>query len=626
MPICPNCSETNQSYYTSTYSSNCTPSVPECINTDATCVLYSGPILSFLGVQPGENLEGILIKLDEVFQTVSPEYGFSNILKQCFSTTVGDKFSGSVEFANTVINELCSLKPIVLLNTSKIAEIEAILSLPKYDIKHILNETSCSFLNILNSDSTETALPKVFAAICSLKSSIDISSIIIEGNETNTSTLSNFVTYVKNKFNSLPTVPSFNNVTTCLINPKTSSDSVESTVLNIIATLCSLKTSLTIPSITSDCIYVPNTFSEFYTKTYENIAALSKKSPSFNLEHFEVTPKTPVCNGVDVSLKPTVLGKVYTSSTDDLGYLEEKFENGTNTTVSITDNKLSVNVSGIVSANNGIFTINNAVGSIATFIGTNTFSANQSTNSTLTINVPPTNLGSSINLTTGKITITSSTGSSTELPDIVNTNIGNTNLVLSSDRTLNADNKTLNFYNLSYISFFEGVSAIFPSGNGFKLKFGGLSGVKLRTDYVEYASSGITLQFPNINNKTLSVSVDKQYANTTGDIMLLGNGTFVTLSDSTPYNVPITDNFFIVSSNVANTFIVMPNPDGSNIGREIRFKIKAVGICNFSGSHIPKNFGVDIAPFNGTTISLAVKSVNDGTGYFWEIISYNTVL
>ena len=377
MSHCTECSEHTGVGYIPYNNENCVPKKCQNPEIDASCVVYTGAALSFTEIASGDTVEETIIKIEEAFDKVTSAT-FVPLVISCLKPV--DPIASLEEFSTLIGTAFCSLQSsynaYVVSNNTRVTNIEN-------DVDGILNPaiTTCPAVGVTAVDTYSTILVKYGTALCTLFSHTDISGVSWRAGAPSISTIGDAFTYVLSLFTAEVT---FNNVGSCLINPVTTIDSLASTISNIKATLCDVKSKTTIPIVSPDCLTVPATFASFYTFTYNNIVSLSKKKPTFDATYFTVTPKAAPCEGVDVTLNTSYLGKVKTTVTDVLDYLETKFIAGTNISISTVSEKVKIDVTGIASALDGVLTI----GTSGIASGSGTFSANQGTNNTITINVP----------------------------------------------------------------------------------------------------------------------------------------------------------------------------------------------------------------------------------------------
>lgn len=377
MSHCTSCSEHTGVSYITYNNENCEPKKCENPVIDSSCVVYTGAALNFTEITSGDTVEEAIIKIEEAFDKVTAAT-FTPIIISCLKPV--DPITSLEEFSTLIGTAFCNLQSsynaYVVSNNTRVTNIEN-------DVDDIINPgiVTCPALGVIVTDTLPQILVKYGTAICTLLAHTDISGVSWGAGAPSISTIGEAFTYVLSLFTADIT---FNNVGSCLINPVTTTDSVTSTINNIKATLCDVKAKTTIPAITPDCLAVPATFASFYSFAYTNIVSLSKKKPTFDAAYFTVTPKADPCQGVDVTLNSSYVGKVKTTVTDVLDYLETKFTAGANIAISTVGEKVKIDVTGMTVAHDGVLTI--ATSGVAS--GSGSFTANQSSNTTVTINVP----------------------------------------------------------------------------------------------------------------------------------------------------------------------------------------------------------------------------------------------
>lgn len=342
MPACQNCGESSSTYGTF-YTNNCNKP-KNCISTDATCVIYTGPTLSFIGVTPDTNLENILIKIDEKFSDLTTGDNISSYNTHCLNN--GDPYTNMKEYIEGFSEEYCNLVTTVTdlgveLNTQVTSISGRLTNLESPSI------SSCAFIGINFGDDFKDVDNKQNTAICTLYSYTNIEDVDWGIGVTPPTNLSTAVQLIWNTIKDTGyELPVINNIGSCLPNANNANDSIVDTVIDLRDEFCNLKTFTTAPFIAAQCLTVPTTIKELYTFSYDNIVSLSKSRPIFDSNHFTVIPQSNLCDGKSVTISNNILGKVKTTSTDTLDYLNTKIVAGANVTVSTVANKIVIAATG----------------------------------------------------------------------------------------------------------------------------------------------------------------------------------------------------------------------------------------------------------------------------------------
>lgn len=210
-------------------------------------------------------------------------------------------------------------------------------------------------LGVTQGDTLKEILQKINNIIGEINSYTDISSV-------DWSSITNIGGYVDNlqkaftvlinKIHSLENsggadLPTFNTTNTCLPNPS-ASESLSSVVNKLISKICS-SVHIELTEIEEGCVAIyGNTFQDYFQSIFSTLSELIENSPNFNENHFIVEPSGSSCEGMQVSLHPTVLNEmqgnqvaVYNGTNP--GYLSEVLEEGDNTTFELIGDTLKIN-------------------------------------------------------------------------------------------------------------------------------------------------------------------------------------------------------------------------------------------------------------------------------------------
>jgi len=248
---CTSCSGTVYNYL-SPYSP-CTSYPGNCINTtDASCIVYSGPALTCSNVPSSSTLQAALQALDTaICAGISINWGSFNY--SCIPALCNCTINSAQTFAEAVSAQFCNLNT-AYTNFTGVVYPAAIASI-NTQINAINNPglTSCSTVGVINTDTLNGTLTKILSNLCTVNTDITTnlatanwSQCLSVGSNPTTllaavNTLLDQICQVKASIPSAVTLPTFNNVGSCLSSPGTS-DTLSDTVIKIRTLLCTLPT------------------------------------------------------------------------------------------------------------------------------------------------------------------------------------------------------------------------------------------------------------------------------------------------------------------------------------------------------------------------------------------------
>lgn len=292
----------------------CTTSSSTSATYDAESVMYTGPALPALGVEPNTTLQDLLAEINTAVG------GISGIDWSSFDYSCLGPYTTAEQFAEGISAAHCTLSTNFTTFTdttyaNKITEIEGEIE--------TINEpslTSCAAVGVVPTDNVSAILTKVLNNLCSVNASINPSSAnwneyfvtsptpttIVAGFNAVISQLGNLIDTVGN-YEALPT---FNNVGSCLPSP-TTTDTLYNTVVNIRDLLCSAP-EFDIDNISwTSCIANPNPgggadiMSTIQTLVNLLDTTYLARVTSWDSTYFDVTYNSPgePCSGYSVTLQ-----------------------------------------------------------------------------------------------------------------------------------------------------------------------------------------------------------------------------------------------------------------------------------------------------------------------------------
>lgn len=355
---CEQCSGSHSTYPLPN-SCNCSKSSSNKTISDATCVYYTGANLSCLGVGSNVNLEEIILEVDSKLCGIGSSADWSTFNYHCLDDNQVITTPG--QFVNEISSQFCTLKTswsnfITTQYPSAISNLQS-------QINSIFNPnlTLCPGSGISSSDTYTSILTKLASSICTLQDATNISSAnwsqCFSVTPTPTTPVEGFnviIDQVCQLINNPPsiTLPTFNNVGSCLPGPLTNSDSLISTIDKIKSRLCQTGV-FDIDDVPWDCILNPDAGSGPNIQAAVNalavtVGGLVRDNVIFDDGQFLVSSDD--CNGRTVSILPGVLSEdrfVAASAGDTVpGTLADKLEAGSNVTFDTSDpEKLVINAS-----------------------------------------------------------------------------------------------------------------------------------------------------------------------------------------------------------------------------------------------------------------------------------------
>lgn len=346
---CNNCLPVNYVY-------NTTPCVSTTstlsVTADASTVMYSGPNLVAIGVEPNTNLQEALEAINTAVGDITG-IDWSSFDYFCLDDVT--PITTAQGFVETISDYVCTLNT-DFITFSGITYVAGIADLQEQiDAINEPELVSCESVGVIESDNIIAILTKLISAQCATSVIINPDSANWNNDYFTTDPLPTTITeafdvviaQLVNLFlisEGIQPLPTFDNTTSCLAAPLTATDTLSSTVLKIRDYLCELPT-FDINNITwTDCIANPNpsggpdiesaiqTLVSFLDTTY------TKRVVTWDPTYFDVTFNVPdnPCSGYNVTLQSEsgFTDRLVSLDGSDLSpnYLLDKMTEGTNIT------------------------------------------------------------------------------------------------------------------------------------------------------------------------------------------------------------------------------------------------------------------------------------------------------
>lgn len=334
---CTNCTQTTATV-TGFNPSNCTSTNP-CF-LDAGCVVYTGPALNCSGIATNDALDTILQKIDPLLCASTGDYSTYNTY--CLAPITTQK-----QFVETISNFVCTLQ--TSFNTFTGTTFPAYQTtingrLTALEVPGI----TCSTAGVVNTDTLQTVLNKYCTKFGAIDASLNISS----ANWSQCYTVSPAPTTPTQGFDIIidqicllkaavesgsASLPTFNNVGSCLAAPVTTADSLVDTVNKIKTRLCQTGT-LDTTTLSWGCVTQPSG-SQNLQDTLQNLittlSTVARSLPTSWSGDFTIgnVDNSNLCLGKTVALSsPPTRDRfvAVTASDTNPGVLEDKLIPGTN--------------------------------------------------------------------------------------------------------------------------------------------------------------------------------------------------------------------------------------------------------------------------------------------------------
>lgn len=362
MSNCPDCIQ-NNIVPASFYSGRCVPcetneGCPSIINSQ--CVVYTGPNLTCSAIATNMCLELALQKIDNKLCTVIGDYSGYNL--SCLRSSYA--INTAQQFAEGISDFVCKLR--TDFDTFSTVTYPAGIANLQTQINTINapNITSCAAVGIINTDSLNVVLGKIVSKECDLFTALDISAanwsqcFVVTTPTTLVEGFNVVLSQICSIKNSGTTLPTFNNVGTCLASPGTN-DSLVDTITKMRTRLCLTPTFNAANLTTSTCVSFTSssTLEQVINSQNSVIDTISQNSIRAVSNQFTITaidPSQP-CLGKQLSLASGVLDRLVALNTADLtpGTLFDKVAAGANISLdfgTLNAGKLTITSTGGVQA------------------------------------------------------------------------------------------------------------------------------------------------------------------------------------------------------------------------------------------------------------------------------------
>ena len=245
---CTACTPPDPSSYSNPYRPCLSTPSQCCEQTDATCIIYTGPALTCLSLPSGSNLQEFIQAADEVI--CQSGFVWGDYDTHCIKNPDDSDVSSMQEFVEDVTSFICDFKEEydTFVETTYVEDLETIQD--QVDAIKVPGLTSCGGLGITNTDTYLQVLGKYNTKICDILSAINTSTanwgsaciVTSPAPTTIIGAINALLTMICTVRSSIPasvTLPTFNNVGSCLPSP-TTTDTLVATINKIKTVLCAL--------------------------------------------------------------------------------------------------------------------------------------------------------------------------------------------------------------------------------------------------------------------------------------------------------------------------------------------------------------------------------------------------
>lgn len=357
---CSNCQNNNSSVSVFDiqyiYNSNCSDCNTICNGniTDAKCVGYFGPNLTCSAIATNDSLELALQKIDEILCSTSGNYSTYNI--HCLSGPI----TTESQFVSVISEYVCNLRS----DFDDFKDVEYVQDQADLDGRFDNIEVpgiTCSSASVVNTDTLQQVLNKYCTKFSQIDANISVDSVdwdqcftvvtpptnVHEGFDL----LIDQICQIKTTADAGATLPTFNNVGSCLPSPG-AADSLVDTVGKIKTRLCQTGV-FTTSGMTWGCVAPGTDLQTTVQNTITKVSAITALMPTFDGSDFnvEAVDEEDPCAGVIVSLATPINQDRYVASNNidtSPGTLADKLEAGTNISLDYltTPGKVIVNNTG----------------------------------------------------------------------------------------------------------------------------------------------------------------------------------------------------------------------------------------------------------------------------------------
>lgn len=322
---------------TSTTASPCTDN-----NIDSSNVIYSGFALTCLDIESGATVEEVL---QAASQKICEATGsdFSAFDMSCLTNEDDSQITTQQEFVEAISNYVCNLE---ITHNTFIEEYNTFVT----EITQIVegnNEAGFSndYLGIAEGDTVSEALEKVADAVEDLDARLDLSSVEWDvcGFTTTTAPttipqgFTTILDYICTLESTIPTgstsLPTFNNIGSCLPGTLTATDTLVATVNKLKEKVCSVDYDLS--GLTFGCVTSGSTLEDVLQNMLTRMNLFSRYAFDSS---FDISNPGGPCDVFTISVNTAALDRKVSSNGSDLtpGYLVDKLQAGTNITLDDT--------------------------------------------------------------------------------------------------------------------------------------------------------------------------------------------------------------------------------------------------------------------------------------------------
>lgn len=336
---CTNCNQTNPSV-TGFIPSSCMD-LPSCF-LDAGCVFYTGPNLNCSGINTMDGLDTILQKISPLLCAATGDYSTYNTY--CLAPIATQQ-----QFVETISNQFCNLR-------TSFVDFQALTYLPYTQVTNgrldnLENPNiTCLSASVVGSDPLQTVLNKY----CSKFNSIDAALNPSGANWSSCYVVNPAPTTVVDGFNTIiaqicilkglvesggsGSLPTFNNVGSCLPGTLTAADSLVDTVNKIKTRLCQTgilnAATLSFGCVSAAGLTGPTDLQTTLQNILTKVTQISQALPTVWSPDFTLTNTDPgnLCLGKTINLSATITPDRFVAATpadSDPGTLQEKLIPGT---------------------------------------------------------------------------------------------------------------------------------------------------------------------------------------------------------------------------------------------------------------------------------------------------------
>jgi len=346
---CTNCSGSNPQSFSASFFRNspCLEGQDCCEPISSACVVYNGPNLPCSGVNSEDSLELAIQKMDEIFCQTGGSY--STYSYNCLPTWLGVNITTESQFVEAITRYACTLRTDFTTFTG--STFTAYQSSVNTRFNNIENPgIICTSASVTDTDSLISVLNKYCAKFSDIDDLLDISGVtwnacltVVSPPSTPAAAFQLLADQIC-AINTGGSLPTFNNIGTCLPAPLTSSDSLVSTVNKIKTRLCDTPT-WDATNVTWGCVGAPSSSSnieEAVQNIVDQVNTLLQAMPTFDNGDFVVAATNPSdpCAGVTVSLATPINQDRFVAATagdSSPGTLQAKIIQGSGITLDFSN-------------------------------------------------------------------------------------------------------------------------------------------------------------------------------------------------------------------------------------------------------------------------------------------------